>query len=244
MTRYYYDLHSHSCLSPCADNDNTPNNIAGMAAISGINVIALTDHNSCKNCPAFFAAAKRYGVIPIAGMELTTSEDIHVVCLFEDLDSAMAFDDEISRHRMLIKNRPDIFGEQRILDDNDEIIGYEEHLLSNATSISLDQVPEIVRNYGGICYPAHIDRDANGIVAILGTIPDTPRFSCYEIRDPQKVSEYIERYCLADRRIVISSDAHYLGDIKHAENYFELETDSADPKIVTKELFAYLRNVK
>ena len=88
MSRYTYDLHVHSCLSPCADNDNTPNNIAGMATILGLNIIALTDHNTCKNCPAFFTAAKRYGLVPVAGMELTTSEDIHVVCLFENLEDA------------------------------------------------------------------------------------------------------------------------------------------------------------
>ena len=79
MNRYYYDLHIHSCLSPCGDDDNTPNNIAGMASLCGLNIVALTDHNTTANCPAFFEAAKRYGIIPIAGMELTTSEDIHIV---------------------------------------------------------------------------------------------------------------------------------------------------------------------
>lgn len=81
--KFYYDLHIHSILSPCGDDDNTPNNIAGMASLCGLNIIALTDHNSAKNCPAFFEAARKYGIIPVAGMELTTSEDIHVVCLFE-----------------------------------------------------------------------------------------------------------------------------------------------------------------
>ena len=82
--RYTYDLHNHSCLSPCADIDNTPNNIAGMAYLSGIKIVALTDHNSVKNCPAFFEAAAKYGIIPISGLELTTSEDIHLVCLFAE----------------------------------------------------------------------------------------------------------------------------------------------------------------
>ena len=86
MTGYFYDLHIHSCLSPCADDDMTPANIAGMAALPGLNLVALTDHNSCKNCPAFFAHAKRYGIVPVAGMELTTAEDIHVICLFSDLE--------------------------------------------------------------------------------------------------------------------------------------------------------------
>ena len=85
MKSYYYDLHMHSCLSPCADDDNTPANIAGMATLAGLEIVALTDHNTTANCPAFFEAAKKLGLIPIAGMELTTSEDIHVVCLFEYL---------------------------------------------------------------------------------------------------------------------------------------------------------------
>ena len=72
MSRYYYDLHIHSCLSPCADNDNTPNNLVGMGVLAGLQIMALTDHNTCRNCPAFFAAAKKHGIIPVAGMELTT----------------------------------------------------------------------------------------------------------------------------------------------------------------------------
>ena len=124
MTSYYYDLHIHSCLSPCADNDMTPNNIAGMAVIKGLNILALTDHNSAKNCPAFFEACKSQGIIPIAGMELSTAEDIHLVCLFEDLNDAMRFDAEIEKHLIPIKNRPEIFGEQLILDGEDEIVRF------------------------------------------------------------------------------------------------------------------------
>ena len=86
MTPYYYDLHIHSCLSPCADNDMTPNNIAAMSALKGLQIIALTDHNSCKNCPAFLEACRANGIIAVAGMELSTAEDIHLVCLFEELD--------------------------------------------------------------------------------------------------------------------------------------------------------------
>ena len=174
MNRYYYDMHIHSCLSPCADDDNTPNNIAGMASLCGLNIVALTDHNSCKNCPAFFEACRRYGIIPIAGMELTTAEDIHVICLFEELENAMAFDEMLQKHRLLIKNRTDIFGNQFILDGEDNIIGEEEHFLSNATDISVENVPDLVSPYGGICYPAHIDRQANGIISVLGTFPSTP----------------------------------------------------------------------
>ena len=241
--RYSYDLHNHSCLSPCADNDSTPNNIAGMAYLSGIKIVALTDHNSTKNCPAFFEAAERYGIIPVAGMELTTSEDIHLVCLFEELDSALKFDEYLQKRRILIKNRTDIFGQQLVLDGNDEIIGEEEHLLSNATSISLDEAPELIANFGGICYPAHIDRDANGIIAILGTIPPTPCFKCYEMRDGDKIPEYKERYGLSDELIIVSSDSHYLTDINETNNYFELDANPDSPNDVRKELFKLLNKI-
>ena len=130
MKKFYYDFHIHSCLSPCGDNESTPNNIAGMASLCELDIVALTDHNICKNCPAFFCAAEKYGIIPIAGMELTTSEDIHVVCLFETLDDAMRFDSHIQTLRYLIKNRPNFFGEQLVLDGEDNVIGSEEYLLS------------------------------------------------------------------------------------------------------------------
>ena len=241
--RYSYDLHNHSCLSPCADNDNTPNNIAGMAYLSGIKIVALTDHNTAKNCPAFFEAADRYGIIPVAGMELTTSEDIHLVCLFEELDSAMRFDEYIQSRRVFIKNRVDVFGDQLILNGEDEVIGNDEYLLPNATTISLDEAPDIIKSYGGVCYPAHIDRDSNGIIAILGTVPPTPVFSCVEIRSPEKVKEYTERYSLSDKTVVVSSDAHYLTDINETNNFFELDAEPDDPAAVRRELFKLLNKI-
>ena len=98
----------HSCLSPCGDDDMTPNNIAGMGVLNGLNIMALTDHNTSKNCPAFFKAAKKNGIIPIAGMELTTAEDIHIVCLFPELEAAMEFDNTVDLHRIKYPNRTDI----------------------------------------------------------------------------------------------------------------------------------------
>ena len=166
MNRYYYDLHIHSCLSPCGDEDMTPNNIAGMGTLNGLNIMALTDHNTCKNCPAFYKAAKRQGIIPVAGMELTTAEEIHLVCLFPTLEAAMDFDGYVEKNRMKIPNREEIFGRQPILDENDEETGKEEYLLLTAAGITAEEAPGKVRQFGGICYPAHIDREANGIIGI------------------------------------------------------------------------------
>lgn len=241
MNRYYYDLHLHSCLSPCGDDDNTPNNIAGMASLCGLNIIALTDHNTCKNCPAFFEAAKRYGIIPIAGMELTTAEDIHVVCLFEELENAMAFDGEIDKRRMKIENRTDIFGNQYILDGEDNRIGEEKYLLPNATSVSLEEAFGLVKSFGGISYPAHIDRQSNGIISVLGAFPETPDFNIIEINQKEKAPEYVKKYSLEDKRVIISSDAHYLTDMRDKENYFELDDEPYSSALVRRNLFKLLR---
>ncbi len=241
MSRYYYDLHIHSCLSPCADDDNTPNNLLGMAQIAGINILALTDHNTTKNCPAFFEAACRYGIIPVAGMELTTSEDIHVVCLFERLEDAMLFNSKLDEYRVPFPNRPDIFGRQLITDKDDNVIAEEKNLLSNATQISLEELPELIESYGGVCYPAHIDRDANGIIATLGTFPITPVFECVEFHSEEKIPEYNERYAIEGKLKLVSSDAHYLTDIRDAQSYLELSAENDSAELVRGELFRMLR---
>ena len=241
MNRYYYDLHVHSCLSPCADNDNTPNNIAGMATLCGLDIVALTDHNSCKNCPAFFKAADRYGIIPVAGMELTTSEDIHVICLFENLDDAMRFDEDIQNHRSLIPNRTDIFGDQLITDGDDNITAEEKYYLTNATDISVEDAPSLVSKYSGICYPAHIDRPSNGIIAVLGTFPDSPGFKAFEINRTENAQDYIKKYSLENKQLIVSSDAHCLTDMRDKENYFELDDKPYSRSLVRHRLFDKLR---
>lgn len=242
MKDYYYDLHIHSCLSPCGDDDMTPNNIAGMGVVAKLDIMALTDHNTCRNCPAFFKTAEANGIIPVAGMELTTAEDIHLVCLFERLEDAMEFDKAVNERRIPFKNRVDIFGEQMIMDENDEVIGVEENLLSNATTITVDEAPALVGGCGGICYPAHIDREANGIVATLGVFPEFPVFPCAEFHDSDKILQYCEKIpIISDKPHVVSSDAHYLWDISGRLNKFELEGGSADE--VRRQLFERLKGL-
>lgn len=232
--KYFYDLHIHSCLSPCGDNDSTPDSIAGMGELNGLNIMALTDHNTVKNCPAFFKAAARHGIIAIAGMELTTAEDIHMVCLFPTLEKAMQFGELVDTRRILIKNRTDIFGDQYIMDDEDNIIGTDENLLTVATTITLDEAPDIVESFGGICYPAHIDRQSNGLISVLGDFPERPAFSAAEVHDRAKAEQFADKY---GKKIIISSDAHCLWDIKEQEDFFEFDCDSCEcAKQIIKEL--------
>ena len=242
MNRYFYDLHIHSCLSPCAEDDATPANIAGMAALNGLQIVALTDHNTTRNCPAFFQAAKSYGLIPIAGMELTTSEDVHIICLFPTLDAASAFQDIVDARRIRIKNKPAIFGHQYVMDVEDTILEEEADLLINATTISIEEAFEFAAQCSGVAYPAHIDRTSNGMVSVLGGFPSDPPFTAFELHDAGSVEAYVEKYPhIKDLTRVVSSDAHELGAIAEAENSFLLEDEPYSSRLVTEKLFEHLR---
>ncbi len=241
MIPFYYDLHIHSCLSPCADDDMTPNNIAGMASLKKLQIAALTDHNSCKNCPSFFEACGRYGIIPVAGMELSTAEDIHIVCLFENLGDAMKFDGVIYNHLSAIENRKEIFGNQVILNGNDEPLGEEKKLLISATDLWLGEAVELARKFGAFVYPAHIDREANGILAVLGAIPNEYGFKCMEFKSFESISKLKLKYGEVENAVsVVSSDAHHLWDINEAEHCFFAKEATYDATIVRKRLFEYL----
>ena len=242
MNRYFYDLHIHSCLSPCADDDNTPNNLAGMGMLAGLGLMALTDHNSSKNCPAFFKAAEKVGIIPVAGMELETSEDVHVVCLFPTLEDALNFDEVVASRRLPIKNKPEVYGEQTIMDEDDNVIGSEELLLVVATTIPLDEVCGLCDSHNGVCYPAHVDRQSNGIISILGDIPPDLPFSCAELHDLSLADELSAKYPTLSRLMLLSSsDAHRLEDINDARHYIELDSSPDNPDAVRKELIERLK---
>ncbi|MBO5520852.1 MAG: PHP domain-containing protein [Eubacterium sp.] len=213
----YYDLHIHSCLSPCGDMDMTPNNIAGMAYLKGLQIIALTDHNTCRNAPALIRAAEQYGLIVLPGMELTTMEEVHVVCLFAELDHAMSFDAYVYDRLMKIRNKTDIFGEQVIMNENDEPVGEEEYFLTNATEISFDQVYDAVTAHHGIMIPAHLDKSTTSLLSNLGFIPPDSKFTCAEVKNLDKLHGLLRDHpYLQSCRIISDSDAHYLPDISEA----------------------------
>lgn len=228
-----YDFHIHSCLSPCGDADMTPQNIANMAKIMGYDIIALTDHNTCLNCPALMKVGEEIGITVIPGMELCTSEEVHVVCLFPSLDDALAFSDYVYSTLPPIKNKPKVFGEQNICDENDEITGVEEKLLITASGISTMKAVEVVKSYNGICYPAHIDRSSFSILSNLGTIDESFGFNAAEIFDISKENDLKEKHPYLDTiKIVSDSDAHYLENMRIPENcYIELDENSIDAVI-------------
>ena len=196
-----------------------PANIAGMASIIGLDVIAVTDHNSCKNVPAVMEAASEYGITVIPGMELTTAEEVHVVCLFETLEDAMAFDSYVYDHILPFPNKPEIFGQQQICNSTDQILGEVEYLLINATDISFDQVFDLVKNYHGIMIPAHVDKDTTSLISNLGFIPPDSQFTCAEVKNLAKLDKLKEQHPYLNQcKIISNSDAHYLEHINEPVN--------------------------
>ena len=214
----YYDLHIHTCLSPCGDEDMTPNNIVNMALIKGLDVIAITDHNSAGNVRACMEAAKDTELLVIPGMEVTTSEEIHAVVLFEDVDVLEEFEKLIYNSVPDIKNRSDIFGRQIYMDAEDNETGEEEKLLITASGFDIFSLFKKVSELGGIIFPAHIDKSSFSILSNLGAIPRELAFRAVEIKNIEKCSEYA-----LDYKVIHSSDAHYLWDISERENYISAD---------------------
>ena len=215
------DLHIHSCLSPCGDDNMTPFDLVGMSLLNGVELIALTDHNTAKNCPAAKAAADAYGIGFIPGIEVTTSEDIHCVCLFPDVETAMDFDAMLEEHLPPIPNDTNIFGNQIIMAPDGSTEQFPT-LLITGCDISIMDLPSIVRDYGGICYPAHVDRETNGLLAILGMWPEDLDVTSAEIRF--KLPDAVPKHL----KILQSSDAHRMESLP--EGGYPLPLRSADFK--------------
>lgn len=218
--RLSYDLHIHSCLSPCGDNDMTPANVVNMAALLKLDIIAVSDHNSALNLPAVFRAAKELeSLLVIPAIEVCTSEEVHMLCLFSLLDGALEFSDYLHSLLPPIKNKADIFGEQLIVNEGDHVIGSEELLLINAANIGIEKLISLQQKFAFLAVPAHVDKNANSIISNLGYIPPEYNFSCVEVKNPENKVDF-------SGLKITNSDAHYLEHIHEPEFFLETEEKS------------------
>ena len=226
--KYFCDLHIHSALSPCGDNDMTPNNIVNMAVLCGLNLIAITDHNTVGNVAAAMKVAESLPITVVPGMELETVEEVHFVCLFPDLDKAREFDEWLNAFRLPIKNRPEIFGEQLYLNELDEVVGTEEKLLVTAVSCSVYDAAPKVRTLGGAIFPAHVDKSSYSVISNLGTVPEDLNFSAVELSKNTTKEEALSKFpYLSSYQIITNSDSHYLDTFYETQNPIELAEPTA-----------------
>ena len=227
IIKLYYDLHMHSCLSLCAEEEMTPNNMVNMAVLAGLDVMAVSDHQSARNAPAVLKAAQEAGIVAIPGLELQTSEEVHVLCLFYELSGALAFSDYVKSRLVLPPGYKNTW-RQSVMDEKDNIIEQEETYLGTAADIGIYDAAALVRSYGGIAMPAHIDRPSASLLANLGFYDPMMGFSLCEVsryfNDPDRFA--LEHPELGGLAYITNSDAHALADIPDAANVLEAEERS------------------
>lgn len=227
--KFKYDLHIHTALSPCGADDMTPNNVVNMALINDLDIIAITDHNTCGNVEAVMKVARGMDLMVIPGIEVETREEIHVVCLFSEIHDVYNVQDVVFAHLPRRRNNTKIFGKQLLLNEEDDIIGEEARLLSFATDLSIDDLFNIVERHNGVMIPAHIDRPSYSVISNLGMIPENLKITTLEISRHSSLEEYAKKY--PSYRLLQSSDAHDLGYIGIANQYLELDDISGDTVI-------------
>ena len=242
--KYFYDLHIHSCLSPCSDEDMTPNNIVNMALLKGLDIIAVSDHNSVELVRTIMSLGSQAGLLVVPAMELCTSEEIHLLCLFPSLEAAARVAGKVFEGVAVPANRPDIFGHQWILDEADEPVREESHMLLAASGLDVESALAAVRGVGGVAIPAHVDRDAYSILATLGSIPPEyglhvveasrgffPMLEPLNVGTSWRAQEGSVGFSPAETTgllpCLMNSDAHHLWDIAEPEQAIELPERTA-----------------
>jgi len=207
------DLHVHTVLSPCAELEMGPRAIVGAAAAQGITLLGITDHNAWENVPAVAACAAPEGIAVLPGMEVQTQEDVHVLAFFPDLTALAAVGAQIRRHLPPLKNRPEVFGDQVIVDAEENILGFEEKLLLASTALSLEAVRDLTVGAGGLIIPAHVDRPAFSLLANLGLVPPGLQPAALEISSRLAPGAARQKFPqLGGYTLLTASDAHRLSD--------------------------------
>lgn len=218
-----YDFHIHSALSPCSDDMMTPCNIAAAASLKGLDTIAVTDHNAIANSKAVGEVCSAMGITPLYGVEVQTNEDIHLVALFACYQELESFFNTLTFPN--IKNRVDIFGRQLVVNTDDEVVEEEQRMLLTSCEQGIYEVCDRIIAMGGKAIPAHIDREANGILAILGEVPPDLSISALEF-SPHAPCELRAKY--ASYRQLVNSDAHTPDALMGSHNTLEAASKTAD----------------
>ena len=209
------DFHIHSCLSPCASLDMSPRTIVARAKAAGLDCIALTDHNCVENLLAFHQACAEAGMACLYGLEASTAEEIHVLCLFDDLNGALDFGRMIYSRLPNQPGDPKLFGPQPIVTIDGEVTHFAEKLLANGTDISFFDLILMALRAGALCIPSHIDRPLSGAIGHFGFLPDLPY-------DAVEVSWAIDPEIARRWPVVRFSDSHHPDHI--GRRFTEVET--------------------
>ncbi len=242
---YRTDLHIHTCLSPCADLTMSPLRVVKMAKKKNLDIIGICDHNSAENVQYAINAGRlsntgkngrpsedrRYEgreiektIKVLPGMEICTKEEVHIVALFDEIGDALKMQEIVYHSLPAEKNNPELFGEQIIANEFDEVEGYNDRLLIGATGLSLYEVTECIHRLNGLAIAAHIDREAFSLTGQLGFIPEDLKIDAIEISRNISVEQARQKFPGINQYPVIqTSDAHYLNEIGIVTTSFFIE---------------------
>ena len=208
MNSYRADLHIHTCLSPCAELEMTPRNIVKEAKINGLDIIGICDHNSCENVPYVKKSAENEDIFVIGGIEVTTREEIHMLALFNDDETLFSMQDLIYNH-LPGENDEYLYGNQVVVNENNEVVDVNLRLLIGATEITLEHVVKQIHDLNGVAIAAHVDRNHYSIFSQLGFIPPGLPIDAVGLSSKRAINEYRQE----SYTCVTFSDAHRLVDI-------------------------------
>ncbi len=189
--------------------------IVRRASELGLGLIAITDHNMTENAGAVMRAAEGSGLTVLPGMELQTQEEVHLLCLFETLDQARAWQAVVDDHLPALQNNDEFFGAQFIVDETGDLVRQDEQLRLTSAAIPLDEAVDRVHDFGGLPIAAHVDRQANGLLTILGFVPPGLPLAALEISARVPPDEATRRYPqVAGWPLICSGDAHRLSEMR------------------------------
>ena len=166
----------------------TPVAIVEQAARLGLGLIAVCDHNTAAAAGPVMDAASAIegGPAVIAGIEITTREEAHVLGWFPSAENAGA-----------------AAGELRV----------DPAMASAATDCSLSQTVELIHRHGGLAAAAHVDRRSFSVPGQLGFIPDDVPFDALEISGAGAERGRAAAFESLGLPLVSSSDSHFLEDL-------------------------------
>ncbi|MGZ3607636.1 MAG: PHP domain-containing protein [Syntrophales bacterium] len=217
------DLHVHTCLSPCADLDMYPRAVVDKAITEKLDIIAICDHNASENTQFVLRSAEGKPLTVLPGMEITSSEEVHLLALFDTMDGLTKIQDIIYGH-LSGTNREEIFGCQAIVNDLDEVEGFNDRFLLGATKLSLPDIIDQIHELGGLVIASHIDRESFSIISQLGFIDPDVHLDALEVTHHTGFKEARIKYPgLSSYPFIESSDAHFINDIGQVATTIFLE---------------------
>ena len=229
LKEYRADLHIHTILSPCTElTEMSPRAIVERALQIGLDIIAVCDHNSCENVAALQSSARNTDLVAIAGIEVTSQEEVHVLGLFDREEEARKLQ-EVVYANLPGENDEETFGHQVVVNEEEEVVCFNKKLLIGATTLSLEKIVDLIHSLNGLAVASHVDREAFSVIGQLGFIPPEVALDALEFSPRINRGEVKKRFPqTGNYPLITSSDAHHLDDIGKSSTTFLMETVSVE----------------